>query len=136
MKQNFLQFFLSLSNVKSSPYRPPHFSAFWGSNLFLPFIFSMGFPSSGFSTSEHQLCMASISQADAACLEQLPGNWGLAQSGPVGLLAPGTRDAEPLWGRASLALTAMSDVMGTSERQHPRITEVQWSSSSLQHLQE
>lgn len=54
----------------------------------------------------------------------------------MGLLVPGTRDAEPLWGRASLALTAMSDVMGTSEQQDPRITEAQWSSSSLQRLQE
>ena len=80
--------------------------------------------------------MASISRADVACLEQLHGSWGLAQSGPVGPLVPGTRDAEPLWGRASLALTAMRDVMGTSEWQGPRITEAQWWSSSLQRLQE
>ena len=40
----------------------------------LPFILSMRFPSLGFGTSEHQLFMASISQADAACLEQLHGS--------------------------------------------------------------
>ena len=111
-------------------------SAFWGNNLFLPFTPSVGIPSHGFGTDEHPLFMAFVSQAEAACLEQLHERWGLAGAGRVGQLSPRSVIVNLCGAGPVPPLTVLSDAMGTSEWQGPRITEARWWSPSLQHPQE